>query len=203
VIVGAVVLAAGRSARMGSPKPLLPCGGTSFLGAILRSLACSHVTAVRVVLGHAAADVRSAAALPDDLAVVNPAWETGMLSSVQCGLRALPPECEAFVLWPVDHPLATPSTVDRLIDLHVATRASVVIPVHEGRRGHPVLFSSSLRGELMSAPEALGARAVVRAHAHRLLEAVVDDPGVVADVDTPEDYERFLGRPGGPAGSRT
>lgn len=194
-MITAVILAAGRSERMGDrPKPLLPCGETTFLGAILDTLAASRVDQVRVVLGHRAEEVRDALGLPEDVYTVNLLYDSGMLSSVQCGIRALPPETTAFLLWPVDHPLVQSTTVGRLVERFEAEDRPIVLPVHDGRRGHPVLFAARLAPELMQAPESLGARAVVRAHAKEVLEVPVGDPGVVTDIDTPEAYRSAFGR---------
>jgi len=194
VIVG-IVLAAGRSERMGSPKPLLLCGRTNFLGAILDTLAASRVDDVRVILGHAEDEIRRAMGLPDELFRLNPDHGTGMLSSVQCGVRSLPRETRGFLIWPVDHPLVKVETVDLLLEEQSRGDPAVVLPVHRGRRGHPVLFAAALAIELMEAPASEGARAVVRAHDDDRLEMPVDDPGVIADIDTPEAYAAAFGAP--------
>ncbi len=197
-MIAAVVLAAGRSDRMGRPKALLPIRGTTFLGAILDRLAASGVHEVRVVLGHAGGEVRDALALEDAIVVINADPDRGMLSSVRCGIAALPPGASGFLLWPVDHPLVSGETVARLVEAFEATGAPVVLPLHGGRRGHPVLFAAPLARELEAAPDGVGARGVVRAHERELVAVEVDDPGVVADIDTPEEYESAIGRPAPP-----
>jgi molybdenum cofactor cytidylyltransferase len=194
-MVAALVLAAGRSRRFGKLlKPLLRCGGTSFLGAILDTLASSRVDDVRVVLGHEADRVIDAVAVPREMLTINAGYESGMLSSMQHGIRALPQETKAFLLWPVDHPLVRVETVDRLVDEFVRRGRPLVLPLHAGRRGHPVLFSAALTRELMEAPPTTGARAVVHAHAADRVEVAVDDPGVIADIDNPAAYARAFGR---------
>jgi len=195
-VVTALVLAAGRSRRFGTLlKPLLRCGDTSFLGAILDTLAGSRVDDVRVILGHEADRVIDAVAVPREMVTINHGYEAGMLSSVQHGIRVLPRETTAFVVWPVDHPLVRVETIDRLVEEFVRAAPPLVLPLHDGRRGHPVLFSADLAAELMEAPAADGARAVVRAHAADRVEIAVDDPGVIADIDSPEAYARAFGRP--------
>ena len=191
--IAAVVLAAGRSERMGRPKPLLPCCGTTFLGTVLDTLKASRVDDVRVVLGHRAEEIRVALLLPEEIYVVNPRYDAGMLSSVQTGIRALPADTAAFLLWPVDHPLVLADTVERIVEAFTSGGRGVVLPVHEGRRGHPVLFAARLAPALMAAPESVGARAVARAHAHEVLELPVDDAGVVTDINTPEAYREVFG----------
>ncbi len=194
-MTAAVVLAAGASERMGRPKALLPLGNTTFLGAILATLQAAGVVTVRVVLGARSEAIAGAASMPPEAVVRNPAWRSGMLSSVRAGLDALPPAAEAFLIWPVDHPLVRPETVRALIAALRSTGAPLALPVHEGRRGHPVLFASRLAGSLRAAPESEGARAVVHAHLRDAAIVEVPDPGVAADIDTPEAYARFVGRP--------
>ena len=194
-MIGAIVLAAGSSSRIGRPKALLPLEGTTFLSRILATLRASGVPTVRVVLGHHAEEIRAAVTLPADAAVVNPTPEAGMLSSVRRGVRALPEEVDGFLLWPVDHPTVLPDTVRKLIDAFRAGSSPIVVPVHAGRRGHPVLFAARVKDEILRAPDALGARAVVAAHEDAVRAVEVHDPGVLADVDTPEAYARIAGKP--------
>ncbi len=194
-MIGAIVLAAGKSERMGRPKPLLPCRGSTFLGTVLDTLERAHVGAVRVVLGYHAEEVRRGCALPAGIVAINPDPTRGMLSSVRTGLAALPPNLDGFLLWPVDHPLVAPGTLRRLVSAFESSKAPVAVPVRGGRRGHPALFAMRLAAELEAAPEGEGARAVVRAHEAELVEVDVDDPGVVTGIDTPAAYAEAFGRP--------
>lgn len=187
-MIGAVVLAAGGSSRMRRPKALLPfgSGGSTFLATILDTLREGSVAVVRVVVppGHASWAGSDAA--------VNPDPARGMLSSVQCGIRALPAAVDALLLWPVDHPLVKPATLAEITRAFRERGAPVVVPVHGGRRGHPGLFAARVVPEILAADPASGAREVVHAHADRL-ELPVEDAGVVTGIDTPEDYRRAFG----------
>lgn len=195
-MIGAVVLAAGASSRMGRPKALLPYGRSTFLECVLAILDANDVGAVRVVVANDAEGVRRAApTLPPESWVVNPSPADGMLSSVRLGVCALPAGTEAFFLWPVDHPLVRAATVGAMTQAWRSRGAPVVVPVHRGRRGHPVLFDASTMPEILSAPDDAGARHVVAAHRHDRIELEVADGGVVADIDTPEAYEAAFGRP--------
>ena len=186
-MIGAIVLAAGSSTRMGRPKAQLPVGpnGRRFLDTITDTLAGAGVSEVRIV-------VAPGLTQPPRQAVVNPDPSAGMLSSVQCGLRAFRDELDAVFVWPVDHPLVERETVVGLVAAFRRTGAPIVLPTHGGRRGHPVLFATRVFPELLAADATLGARSVVHAHDDRL-ELPVADPGVVADIDTPEDYARVFG----------
>ena len=181
------MLAAGSSSRMGRPKATLTAGpgGRTFVGAILETLIASGVGAVRVVVAPELDGLT-----PDGIA--NPDPSAGMLSSVQCGLRAFREPLDAVLVWPVDHPLVKRETVVAMIAAYQGSDAPLVVPVIDGRRGHPVLFAARLIPELLAADPARGAREVVHAHGDRI-ELPVDDRGVIEDIDTPEDYARLFG----------
>lgn len=194
-MITAIILAAGKSERIGRPKPLLPTAdGTPFLAAILETMTGTAVDEVRVVVGHEAEQVIDLGGLVRHVIVHNREFERGMLSSVQAGIRALPPGTTAFLVWPVDQPLVRADTVDRIIDAWKRRHALVVVPTRQGKRGHPTLFSAKLSAELLRAPEDEGARAVVHAHEKSLVEVEVDDPGILTDIDTPQEYRKAFGR---------
>jgi molybdenum cofactor cytidylyltransferase len=119
-----------------------------------------------------------------------------MLTSIVAGLGAVGenPDVKGVLLLPVDHPDVTSAVVDLLIDRFAETPQPVILPVHNGRRGHPVLFSRTVFDELLRAPETVGARQVVWDHQNDLLEVEVSDPGIGRDVDTPEDYRSLRER---------
>jgi molybdenum cofactor cytidylyltransferase len=186
-LIGAIVLAAGSSTRMGRSKSAMTIGprGPTFLDAILASLDASGISAVCVV-------VPPGVERRDPRDVENPDPAAGMLSSIQCGLRALPHGLDAALVWPVDHPLVKRDTVVAMIAAFRNGNPPIVVPTHDGRRGHPVLFAARLLPELQAADPSRGAVAVVKAHDDRL-ELAVDDPGVLCDIDTPEEYARHCG----------
>lgn len=184
--LGAIILAAGDSSRMGEPKALLRLGRETFLGRWLRLLKEGRVDAVRVVLGRDAASIRARVEIPDAQVVLQPHPEEGMLSSLRLGMSSLPDGLAGLFLCPVDHPQVTSEV---LSGLAAALRPGrVAVPVHGGRRGHPVLFAAELFSELRSVPLTAGARAVVRADPGRVVE-VAAGAGVLADIDTPAEYD--------------
>jgi molybdenum cofactor cytidylyltransferase len=186
-LISAIVLAAGKSERMGRPKALLLCRGKTFLENILESIANSAVDECVVVLGHHRKEITSRLNLPS--CVYNPDYEQGMTTSIQAGIRALSPESKGAVLCLVDHPVIRPGTIDVLIARSAPGR--IVLPVYGGRRGHPVFFASDVLAEIQTLPPSQGANTVVRRDPGRIVEAHVEDPGVLLDIDTPEQMENL------------
>lgn len=187
--IAAVILAAGKSERMGIPKPLLPIGGSTFLNTIIESLKKAGLEEIITVLGHNAGEIRSQ--LPAGVkSVMNKNYERGQLSSLKVGLRVLPPDEGAFLMVLVDHPLVSEATY-KTITKHLARGAPIVLPTYRGKRGHPVGFNSKYIKELMEAPEDIGARFVIRNNIDNLMELPVDDKNVICNINTKEEYERY------------
>lgn len=192
-----VVLAAGRSARMGSPKALLDFRGQPFVNRILEALEALDIKPRVVVLGPDAPRIRPILAAHECLIVENPDVEGGPIGSLRCALGALRPVRPAALLaWPVDLPHVRIATVERLVEAHrrAAGSAPAVVPAFGNRRGHPVIWDASLFQELETSEQAAweGARVVLRAHERELVTVAVDDPAVIDDLNTPEDYERLV-----------
>jgi molybdenum cofactor cytidylyltransferase len=183
-----LILAAGESRRMGSPKPLLTYRGETFLDRLV-GLFAARCSPVIVVLGAAADEVRAGAGRPA-VFVVNQDYASGMTVSLQCGLRAVPMEADGVLFTLVDHPAVAEATVDRLLS-HGAGRLRV--PRYQGKRGHPIWFGSGLIAEFLALPAAGAAREVVRAHTVETEFIDVDDPGVTADIDDRDAYLRLTG----------
>ena len=190
--VAAVVLAAGKSRRMGVNKLLLKLGGISVLDRVLPSIEGSRVDEVFVVLGHR----------PDDLvpivdaraveAVLNPDYEEGMTSSFKAGLSRVSGDAAFLCLG--DQVVLDPILMDRMIDaIETDPEALIVSPVHEGRRGHPVLFRKVLFPEFTGLGRGNTLKDVVEGHGDHHLE-VEGDVWCTLDMDTPEDYERIRER---------
>lgn len=188
-----LILAAGESRRMGSPKPLLQYRGETFLDRLIGVFA-QHCSPVIVVLGAAAGQVRAAVAR-DAAFVVNPGYLRGQLSSMQCGLQAVPADREGVLFTLVDHPAVAVETVDALVTAASGDAQAPLlrVPRFQGRRGHPIWFSRQLIPEFLALPDTAGARDVVRAHAAETGILDVDDPGILADIDDPEAYRRLVG----------
>ena len=190
--IPAIIPAAGRSARMGSLKPLLESGGSTFLRRILTSLREGGAHPVLVVVREAGGPVAEEAKKAGGQVLLNPDPSAGPVTSLQVGIRALPPDAEGVLFCPVDHPLFSASTVRALIEAFRTQRPALVIPSFEGWRGHPVLFGRRLFAELLEEDLPEGARTVVRRYLESRLQLPVDDPGILADIDTPEDYRKHF-----------
>lgn len=193
-MLSAIVLAAGESARMGTPKALLSLAGGTFLSVICGRLAEAGLRTVVVVLGAFQERVREGGVPPGVRVAVNEAWRDGQLSSLQCGLRALPSGADGALVTLVDHPLVEASTYAGMREAAEISPGLILVAEHGRRGGHPVVFPRAVFGELLSAPQDGGARAVLRRDPARVRRVPFDDPGIVADIDTPEDYENKIAR---------
>jgi molybdenum cofactor cytidylyltransferase len=193
--VAGVVLAAGRSARMGSPKALLDFLGLPFVVRILEALEALEVKTRVVVLGPDAPRIQPVLAGHDCMIVENPEPETGPIASLRGALRALQPlQPSAVLVWPVDLPHVRVTTVERMLEVHRRMGAKVVVPALAEHKGHPVIWGSAMFAELLESPDATreGARAVLHKHQREVVSVPVDDPAVIDELNTPEDYERLV-----------
>lgn len=184
--IAGIILAAGESRRMGRPKALLDWRGVTILEHMIGLLA-QVAEPVIVVVGYHAGEIRELG-LRATL-VANPNPEHGMLSSLQAGLSAVPADAGAVLFTPVDYPAVRAATVRALAA--AAGSAPLVIPVCQGRRGHPVLVDRTLMAELVALPPEARASDVIHRHLDRALRIEVDDRGVVEDLDDPESYRRL------------
>jgi molybdenum cofactor cytidylyltransferase len=188
--VAAIVLAAGASTRMGQPKQLLPVGGQPMVRRVTAAVCEAELAQVVVVVGaHADAVCQALADLPVDL-VVNESWAEGMSTSMQAGLNALASNIQAVLIILADQPGLTPNLLDTLVSRYHATRAAIVAPFYRGQRGNPVLFDRSLVGELGATRGDQGGRMLIHRHERDVEQVNVDDPSVLLDIDTRQDYEK-------------
>jgi len=189
-MLAAVILSGGSSSRMGSPKALLDYQGRPFLEHLLEVTRHPRIGVRRVVLGAHAEPIARAIELHADEIVINDRWQEGQLSSLHAAMRSLPAGTDGMLVCPIDHPLVSAALVDDLVEAFYASRAPVVVPVYEGRRGHPVIFSAAVYEELEKASMDVGARAVVWARAKEVFEVGTTEEGCVLNLNDPETLER-------------
>ena len=217
-MICAVIPAAGESRRMGVPKQLLPFGTTTVIGHVVAELLQSALDEVYVVVNPQVAqwweDRRLAAAssrrlLPgEDTGAKRPAPtgitkpylltnddpQADMLSSVRCGLRALPPQCAAVVVVPGDQLAVTVPLVDCLVQSFRTAGKGILVPVYGGKRGHPLIFSARYCQEVLNSFDNVGLRGLLHAHPDDLWELSVSTSAVLCDIDYPGDYAREVAR---------
>lgn len=189
-MICAVVLAAGRSSRMGAQKLLLPVNGRPMIAGIVNEVRQSGVNKTFVVVGRDAAQVQ--AVLPDCKVafIVNPDPGGDMLSSVRCGIRALPAGCESALVVLGDQPGVLHQLIDELISGFRKSGRGIAVPVHGGKRGHPLVFAAKYFQEVLTQYDSTGLRGLLQAYSDEVIEIAVKDRAVLEDIDTPEDYSR-------------
>ena len=192
-MINAIVLAAGRSKRMGKPKPLLRFNDTTFLEHIISVLKASDVDGITVVLGAGAEIIKESVDLSGTNIVINENYQKGQLSSLIAAIEQCPQETQAILVCLVDNPFVTKEVVGKIIEKFKETKNPIIVPVFNKRRGHPTLFSRSLFNELLNAPLEQGARYVVYSNEEKILELETSESGILISVDTPDDYKFHFG----------
>ncbi|MBE0478124.1 nucleotidyltransferase family protein [Candidatus Aerophobetes bacterium] len=197
----AVLLAAGESKRMGSLKALLPLffeesgeskGKDTFLSFILKNLhsVCEETI---LVLGYKA-DLIENKIVDLNLKtkiIINREYKKGQLCSLRVNIKKVSPDCEGIMLTLVDHPLVNKKTYRLLKEKFSREKDKIIIPAYKGKWGHPVIFSSLFFPDLMKAPLNQGARYVVKSYSEKITLLPVEDKGVILNIDTPENYQKF------------
>jgi molybdenum cofactor cytidylyltransferase len=189
-----IILSAGESKRMGTPKQLLPWGKTIILQQVIDNAAASRLDKILLVLGSRAEEIAGKITLsPKTSIVVNHDFRQGMSSSVKCGVKNAPAGAEAFMLLLGDQPFISPTIINRVLDDYHNNTHGIVIPVYEGKSGHPVIFNAKYRPELLAIADR-GAKAVVNNHLNDILEVHLEAPEILNDIDTPQDYREAISR---------
>jgi molybdenum cofactor cytidylyltransferase len=193
----AVLPAAGASRRMGRPKLLLPFRGAPLVASVVGALRGGGVDGIVLVTAADDEELREWARQAGVATAVNPAPERGMLSSIQEGIAALggadalARRGDVLLVSPADLPHLRPESVAELRRRMAAEKAPLAVPLYRGKRGHPLALAPALIPEILHLDPEIGLKQLRDRHEAELLEVPVDDPGVVADVDTPADYERL------------
>lgn len=186
--IWAIILAAGESTRMKVPKMLLLFDGVTMIGKVIENVSRSEVTETIVVLGSYSEEIMEVIKAMPVGHCYNRSFREGMLSSVLCGIRNVPADARAVVVFPGDQPFIPPEVTNSLIGAHKSTGKGIVIPVYRKKRGHPILIDCKYRQEIELICHDEGLRALASRYPGDVLEVETDSPGVLKDFDTKEDY---------------
>ena len=190
-MITAVILAAGRAARMGAPKLLLEVGGKTLLARVITAARASRCDDVLVVLGEQAEEVGREAHAAGARTVLNPRYREGMGTSLAAGIGALPPECEAAVVLLGDQPCLDAAAINAIIDAYETTGKPIVASRYGSVLGAPTLIARALFGEAAGLTGDVGGRPLIRRDPERVAEVDLSSGMASWDVDTPEDLERL------------
>ena len=185
--VAAIVLAAGRSRRMGQFKPLLPFGDRTVIDHCIDNLRRGGVESIVVVVGHRATDLQNHLQTANVVFAVNPEPDSEMSDSVALGVSQIPASTKAILITPVDHPAVPAAVVTRIIESW-QKGAGLVVPTWNGRGGHPVLVDSAFRDELPGLDPGVGLRGLFESHPGEVTRLSVDSSYIARDMDTWDDY---------------
>ncbi len=192
-MVSAIILAAGESSRMGTPKALLKIGDKTFLQHIVDVLNSARVLDVVIVLGADAAEVQKSLWWFKGKVAVNQDWQRGQLSSILLGLRYVEQaDLHGVLICPVDRPLISQAVLVGMLHQFYTKHQPLVVPTYRGQRGHPLLIGKGMFPELELASMEIGARALLWNHFDKVLEYPTEDEGVILNIDTPEIYQEKI-----------
>lgn len=189
--IAGILLAAGNSTRMGSPKALLDYKGSTFIDTILNHLHQSGCDPVMSILGHSGDMICKCTDVNQYQCYSNPTPEKGMLSSLKIAIEKLPDQCEGFILALVDHPAVQASTYSELVRAASQNPDRIIIPKFFGSKGHPVFFGKRFFNDLMKTPEQEGARLVVHQQMQNVHYLDVEDEGILYDIDTQQELNKW------------
>jgi molybdenum cofactor cytidylyltransferase len=183
--VSAILLAAGKSSRMGKLKQLMPLGDSTMLEQTLDNLLGSKAAEVIVVLGYKAEEITKRLSGRPVKLVVNPLYRKGMGTSIAAGLQFVDSQAQAVMLVLGDQPYVDSATIDSLIDAFGRKKKGIAIPTYKKQRGHPLIFDRKYEAHLSRLKGDVGGREIIRENPKDVLEVPVDCEGIVIDIDTP------------------
>jgi molybdenum cofactor cytidylyltransferase len=186
-----ILLAAGMAQRMGSLKQLLPLGTSTVMGVTLANISASDAGSVIVVVGAMKEETSEIARQAGATVVNNPDYQLGMSTSLRKGLEKLEADCELFMVALADQPLTKTETYNLLLEQAGESDKGIAIPVYEGQKGNPIIFKRRYLPELLTLKGDVGGRELLKRHPEDIFYIEVRDPGVVTNVNTPDDYEKL------------
>lgn len=187
--IAVIIPAAGFSSRYtGDLKLLETLGDITVIEQVVRTARAAGFTEILVITGHGREKIEETMLVAGVRTVFNPEFGTGMGTSIAMGVKHAP-DSDGYLIWPGDMPGIMPRSIRALIDS--SATGSIVVPVFERRRGHPVLFSDAFFSELSRLGSDEGARCILEANPSCIVEVDVDDPGIHLDIDTKENMATF------------
>jgi len=195
MIISAILLAAGESKRMAQIKQLMPLGESTILGRIIDNLLNSAISETVVVLGYRAEEIRKTIAGKPIKITINPDYQHGMSTSIIAGLKQMDKRARAVLIALGDQPFVDSQTINSLIEAFIANNKGITIPVYQGRRGNPVIFSIRYKNELLDLKGDVGGREVINRHPDDVLEVKANCEGVLLDIDNMENYNSMIFNP--------
>ena len=191
-VVG-VVLAGGKSERMGRPKALLPLRGKTFIEHIVNEIGLSALTDCRVVVGYHAKAILNHLPNLKPISVINSDYEEGQVSSLRRGINSLSSlRVDGLMVFLVDHPFVDHVLIDALLRKFNDTETSIVIPSFQNKRGHPVIFGRTLFKELLEAPLKRGALDLIKKYQKEITYLNWESEQILIDIDTPHLYQKYI-----------
>jgi molybdenum cofactor cytidylyltransferase len=190
--IWAIILAAGESKRMGSPKMLLPFKGSPMIANVIANVSYSKVDKIMVVLGACRESIIELIKIKAVNYCYNENYKDGMLSSVVCGFRNIPIDHSAVLVFQGDQPLITSKTINSVIEVYISSGKGIVIPVYERKRGHPILIDKRYSNEIQKLSPDEGLRSLALKYSDDVLEVNTDDAGILRDFDTYDEYKNEI-----------
>ena len=188
----AIILAAGESKRMGSPKMLLDFKSGTMIEKVIANVKDSKVSNIMVVLGAYKEAIIDQIGKLTVKFCYNDNYMEGMLSSVQCGFRNIPSDCKAVLVFQGDQPLITPSVINTVIEAWLMSGKGIIIPVFMSKRGHPILIDRKYSDEIEKLDACKGLRSLAYRFSDDVLEVKTDESGILRDFDTYEQYRKEI-----------
>lgn len=191
-MIACVILAAGLSERFGSPKALAKYQGETVIERIQKTLLNTNIEEIVIVLGAHQDQIKPCILKHNKIRVVyNKDYKLGQTSSFKTGVQGLSEDCSGIFLYPVDYPFVQASTVDMLCDVFLQKHPAILVPSFDHQKGHPPIFHSRLKEEILNLDNTLGLNTIVRKHSMDEIVLPVSDSGVVLTFNTPEEFKKI------------
>lgn len=190
--IAAIILAAGRSVRMGKPKPMVQFGGKTFFETVYSNIKNAGIENIVTVLGFAADEVAQKLELQPACYIVNKNYFLGQFSSFQAGLRKLHPNHDGVIMALVDQPQIHTIIIKHILEVFAKNPNKIIVPTCDGKRGHPPIFPKDLFSDILSAPPSQTAADIIHQHPTKTIEVEVYDDCVLGNINTKEDLQKAL-----------